>query len=358
MTRRRQHPGCGPLLHWYVIRELLFPSLLALAGLTALLLTKDLLKLSDLIINRGFGAGEVLQIALYKILPLATRTLPFAVLIGSLSGLGRLRADLEILAIEAVGIASERLVRPVLTFAVFMTAVGLVLSLLFTPWANHSLERAMQGMLQKNPGLTLQPGTVHQAGEVRIVAREVSARGTELRGVFLWLPDEQRAFLDGQTIFAESGVLEPRAGGHTQLVLSNGVTLQTAREKGGETRFSTFTLPLRKKTAVVRAKAKTIPPNQLPLSHLIARVTTPRSAPRPDAQASQAQAGQAQDEQDTQDEREELHRRFSYPVACLVFGLLAVPLSLLGARFSHAAGGVVGLLVRWCTTDYSSLEQV
>ena len=332
MIRRRPYTSFGSLLHWYVVSELFFPSLVVLAGLTALLLTKDLLKLSDLIINRGFDAGEVVHIALYKIIPLATRTLPFAVLIGSLIGLGRLRADLEILALEASGVASERLVRPAFTFAAFMTAAGLVLSLLFTPWALQSLEIAMQGMMQKNPGLTLQPGTVHQAGEVRIVAREVSARGTELRGVFLWLPDEERAFLDGQTIFAESGVLKPQAGGDTQLVLSNGVTLQAAREKGGETRFATFTMPLKKKTAA--AEVKTIPPDQLPLSRLIARATLPIQSPQSIA---------------------ELHRRFSYPVACLVFGLLAVPLALLGSRFSHAAGAVVGLLV---TVVYYGLLQL
>ena len=53
----------GQTLRWYIIRELIRPTLLALGGLTALVLTKDLLGFSDLVINRGFGTAVVATIA-------------------------------------------------------------------------------------------------------------------------------------------------------------------------------------------------------------------------------------------------------------------------------------------------------
>ena len=83
----------GPSLGFYIVAELFAPTLWALFGLTALVLTKDLLGFSDLVINRGLGLAAVGWIAFYELIPLLSRTLPFAVLVGTLVGLGRLRSD-------------------------------------------------------------------------------------------------------------------------------------------------------------------------------------------------------------------------------------------------------------------------
>ena len=129
----------GATLIRYVARELLFPVFFAFLGLTLLILTKDLLSFSDLVINRGFGIGAVSLIALYEIIPLAAHTLPFAVLVGSLIGLGRLKADNEIIAIEAAGVSGRKLIIPVLCLAALTTMTGLVLNLFAAPWASRSL---------------------------------------------------------------------------------------------------------------------------------------------------------------------------------------------------------------------------
>jgi lipopolysaccharide export LptBFGC system permease protein LptF len=152
----------GGILSSYVIQEVATPTILALAGLTILLLTKDLLSFSDFVINRGFGVSVVALISLYEMVPLAARTLPFAVLIGTLVGLSRLRADREILALEATGISSRRLVGPVLTFAAVMMSVGLLLSLFVAPWATQSLVTTLRHMASQNPGLSLRAGTVRE----------------------------------------------------------------------------------------------------------------------------------------------------------------------------------------------------
>ncbi|MGH7961500.1 MAG: LptF/LptG family permease, partial [Candidatus Binatia bacterium] len=203
MTESRRIGRFGATLTRYVARELVFPTALSLVGLTVLILTKDLLSFSDLVINRGFGAGAIALIAFYEIVPLIAQTLPFAVLIGALAGLGRLRADLEIVALEAAGVSSRRLIRPVLMFAAAMTIAGLLLALVAAPWATRSLETSLQQMVLANPGVVLRAGTVYEFGDVKVAAREVSARGDQLRGVLLWIPRL------GQTMFAEQGALEP-----------------------------------------------------------------------------------------------------------------------------------------------------
>ena len=130
----------GQPLGFYIIAELFAPTLWALFGLTALVLTKDVLGFSDLVINRGLGLAAVSWIAFYELVPLLSRTLPFAVLIGTLVGLGRLRSDRELLAIQAAGLAQRHLVLPILSFAALMTLFGLGFSLFTAPAALRSLE--------------------------------------------------------------------------------------------------------------------------------------------------------------------------------------------------------------------------
>ena len=79
------------------------PFLFALIGLTAVVLTRDLIVFSELIINRGVGTGQVALIAFYEAVPMTAQIFPFAVLIGSMVALGRFGADREILALESLG---------------------------------------------------------------------------------------------------------------------------------------------------------------------------------------------------------------------------------------------------------------
>ena len=326
----------GKTLSFYLATEFITPTLFSLFGLTTLVLTKDLLGFSDLVMNHGLGLAAVGWIAFYEIVPLLSRTLPFAVLVGTLVGLGRLRADCELLAVEAAGVARQRFVLPVLGFALIMSTIGLGFSLFAAPAAVRTLDATLRDMIQENPGISLRPGTVYQFGGSRMVAREISARGDTLRGVLLWISDTAQEYFAGQTLFAERGTLQPLTTGTARLVLYDGVILLSPQEGGGETRFQTFETILRESQHNLARTTQSLA--GLPLSDLVTRVQeTPRGA----AQAHRTQT--------------ELHRRFAAPLASVVFSLLAIPLAFMGQRFSRAAGGVLGLVL---TVVYYGLIQL
>ena len=326
-------PSCSPRqlgqpLGFYIVAELFAPTLWALFGLTALVLTKDLLGFSDLVINRGLGPAAVGWIAFYELIPLLSRTLPFAVLVGTLVGLGRLRSDRELLAIEAAGLARRHLVLPILGFATAMTLLGLGFSLLTAPAALRSLDDALRSMIQQNPGVALRPGSVHEFGDTRMVAREISARGDTLRGVLLWVSDTGQDYFAGQTLFAERGSIQPLAHGTARLALYDGVILLSPQEGGGETRFQIFETVIREPQSTEAWPVQ--PLTRLSLQALIDHVgETAGAGEGPEARRA----------------RTELHRRFAAPTAGLVFSLLALPLACLGPRFSRASGGVLGLVL-------------
>lgn len=319
----------GTTLRWYIIRELIRPTVIALAGLSALVLTKDMLGFSDLVINRGFGLSAVATIAFYELLPLLSQTLPFAVLVGALVGLGRLKSDFELLSMEAAGISGRRFIDPVCTYTAALMGIGLLLSLFAAPWATRSLTTTLQHMTTENPGLSLRSGTVYDFSKVRMMAREISARGNQLRGVLLWIPEP------GQVIFAERGELSPLNTTTTQLALYDGVMLPAPPQRNEETHFGTYYHTLQENPTPPRKEVEILA--GAPIAELRTIITT-ASEPRT---ALRAQV--------------EWQRRLAYPAATIAFGLLAVALVVVSHRFSRAAGGVSGLIA---TVVYYGLTQL
>ena len=326
----------GRTLSRYVAEELVFPILLAFGGLTGLLLAQDLVGLSDLIINRGSGASAVIQIIFHTFLPLATLTLPFAFLIGTLLGLGRLKADCEVLVIEAMGISGRTLIWPVSLIAIVMTIFAFLLTLEIAPYAARSRSQLFQQLVQDNPGVILRPGIVHEFGGSKIVVREISARGDQLRGVLLWMEEDGQTNLIGNTIFAEQATLTPQHNASATLTLLDGVALIPPQQGGGETRFNRFSTTLEGYAIAKDASEDRLA--RASLASLARLAADPGPSPRLALQA-----------------HTEFHRRFASPAACLVFGLLAVALVLQSRQLSRATSGIAGLFV---TIAYYGLVQL
>jgi len=127
------HRPLGWTLFGYIAREAVVPTLLALGGLSLAALTKSLLGLSDLLVNRGLSPEDTAAFVGFEIVVLAARILPFAVLLGALIALGRLAADKELLALESCGVSPGRLIGPVLAVGCLGTLGGLALSLQVVP---------------------------------------------------------------------------------------------------------------------------------------------------------------------------------------------------------------------------------
>jgi LPS export ABC transporter permease LptF/LPS export ABC transporter permease LptG len=319
-------------LYRYVAREALRPTFFGLLGLTAIVLTTNILGFSDLVINRGVGGVDVGKMIFYEAVPVAARIFPFAVLIGCLVALGRMGADREILVLEASGVAAARLVWPVVSFAGAMSIVALLLSVYATPWANASFDVALEQISRTKPWAQLRAGSVNEFGGWQLEAREVSAAGDELKGVLLWIPEV------GETIFARQGTLAASDDGAIEVTLLDGSLIPRPDEAVRLIRFQSATTILPESdTGLEREPWERLP--GLPLHELarMAREFEPIEA-EPYSQALL-----------------ELHRRFAYPAATLVFGFLAVPLFVTRGNYSRSGGGVIGLV---CTLAYYGLMQL
>jgi lipopolysaccharide export system permease protein len=332
-ARRRSPPPrlrrLGGTLSRSVLRELAFPTLFALLGVTLLVLAADLVAYSDLVINRGFSAADVGWIALYRCVPMLGRAIPFAVLVGTLVALGRMGADREILALEASGVSARALARPVLWFAALFTALGIAIALSASPWASRGLQGALKAMGTEGSGTPLRSGAVERFGEWRLVAQEVSPRGDELRGVVLWAPPL------GGTIFAEHASVSPEPGGGKRLLIEHGVVVADLSGDPTEVRFDRMQQVLESPAASNEAFGGWT------------------------ASASLADlAGAVRAHGDPIRSREALqewHQRFALPLASLAFAWLAVGLAIARRRPSRSSGAMIAIVA---TVAYYGLVQL
>ncbi len=338
---RRGIPAAGPrgdvrrplgrTLSGYLARELVAPTLTALLGLTTAVLAKDLLGYADLVVNRRLGAPAVAAIALYQLVPLLAWTLPFALLVGVLVALGRLAADREILALEAAGVSPARVAGPVLAVAAAVALAGLFLAQVGAPWAHRALTGSLEAMLRDHPGAVLRAGSVIDFGRHKLLAREVSPDGSELRGVLLFVPDL------GETLFADRADVSPAPGGDLALELHGGAMVRAPEAGAQYLRFDRFGTVLHQEES---------PLLDSPGERLASATAADLRATTLDPATPPTTARLA---------RAEAQRRVALPVAALVFGLLAAPLALGGRALSRSAGAVLGLGV---TVAYYGLVQL
>ncbi len=318
-------------LYRYVAVEALVPAAFGLFGLTAVVLTASLLELSDLVINRGVGPGVVARLLFFEGVPVASRMLPFAVLVGSLVAIGRLGADREVLALEALGLSASRLAGPVVAFAGVATVLALALSAFATPWASLRFDETLDDVSRSKPWASLRAGSVSRFGDWQLEARQVSAAGDRLGGVLLWVPDLS------ETVFARGGSLATTGDGGVEITLEEGSLLLEPNGRTGQLLFDRATTLLPDGGSGLERRERDRIPN-LPLPELIARARAVDVAAGAFPRAAL-----------------ELHRRFAYPLATLVFGVLAVPLCLVRGKLSRSTGGVMGLLA---TLSYYGLMQL
>lgn len=357
-SERRSRPALpGAKLSRYLVSEMWLPSLFATAAFGLVVLLTDLIGYADLIVNRGLAVDEVARLAALQLIPTLARTLPFAVLVGTLVGLGRLAADRELLALEASGFSPRQLAVPGLLFAFLATGASLYLSVFLSPDSQRQVRDRMVELTRARPGLSLRAGQASNLDGWRIEARKVDQEGTSLEGVLVYMPS-----LD-ETIFSQHGTIldarsrtapetaapdsaaapgasaasPPSADANAaptgpppasaepakRIVLEDGLILFNSEDRASLLRFERLETPL-----PASKPGKDVPVDlvaTLPFAELL------------------AVAGEEGDSARGRWYRGEAHRRVALGAATLPFGLLAMGLALGRRTLSRSTGTAMGI---------------
>src|ERR1700685_1349683 len=174
------------LLDKYIGREVASHSILGLAVFTFVFFVPQLVRLMDLVVRHSGGLGTVALLFLCSLAPVLAFTIPMAVLVGVLIGLGRLSADSEIVAIHASGISLRRLLVPIGFVALGCGLLTLVLTFWLIPLSWRTFGRLEQRIFSSQVPYAVQPRVFDERFRPFVLyVQDVEAGATEWRGVFL-----------------------------------------------------------------------------------------------------------------------------------------------------------------------------
>jgi lipopolysaccharide export system permease protein len=146
------------ILQKYFLLEYIGPLFLSLLVLTFVMILGNLVKIAELVINKGVDILSVLKLFFFLMPALLTYTLPVANLAAVLMSAGRFSNDNEILAIRVSGMNLIRFISPIIVMSMILSISLVILNDRIIPYAHFATRKTLVEVGIKNPAATLEPG--------------------------------------------------------------------------------------------------------------------------------------------------------------------------------------------------------
>lgn len=311
------------LLDRYILSELLSPFGLSLGVLCFVMLTKELLRLVELLVAKGVGLLAVIKVFAHLLPSFLVLTLPIAGLIASITAFGRLSYDKELVAMRAAGLSLFRLSRSVFLFAMLVFSLTLLLAQWGQPWSSLNLKKVALNLLRDQLVMALERGTFNEPIP-RLVIFVTDAQDPGVTpGIFI---SDERNVEDPRIIVAtQYQVLMEPSNNHVALRLQNGVIHSRPDQANQyqETSFENYDLKLS-----------------------LSQSGYATAEERPSYESIVARLDQSAWHDPTALRRLiEYYKDLAFPTAALIFCILGVPVGIVSKRSGRIGGFAVGVLI-------------
>jgi LPS export ABC transporter permease LptG/LPS export ABC transporter permease LptF len=315
------------ILDRYVIREVLPPFFLALLVFTFILQIPPVMEVAERLIAKGV-AWQTIGWIMLTLLPQALGiTIPMALLVGLLVGLGRLSGDRETVALQACGVSVYRLLVPVLAVAGLGWAATSWVMIEALPWANQSYRETVYTIVAARAENEVRPRVFFEDfPNLVLYVRDLPADGRGWQDVFLAdtrRPNEPEIFL------ARRGrMVVDRERRRVDMVLEGGSQHRISAatpEKYEVQRFETMTLGLDPDSVFPRTGVQR-GDNEMTIAELQAEID------------SRLEAGVSPHNQIMA-----IQKKFSIPLACVVFALVGLGLGVTSRKDGRQSSFVVAI---------------
>ncbi len=316
----------------YVIAEIFGPLAIGFLAYTFILMMQFLFRSAEMIIRRGVPAEQVGQLLLLTLPNIVVLTIPMSLLFAILVAIGRLASANELTAMRASGLSLFSLYRPILLVALALTVLNTGLMLYVLPWGNSNLQALQLDILTKSVSRQVEPRVFYEEWEGLVVyVFEIPPGSKRWKGVFV---AESLPSSVNQVTVAEWGEvrLEDREG-EKQFVLhlENAITHKVDFAAPDEYQISSH----RRLARVLEQPEERDPQRrvykslrELNLQELRQVLTEPDRHPMRYSLA-----------------KVEIHKKFSIPMACMVFALIGLPLGFGKLKAGRAGGFAMSIVV-------------
>ncbi|NJL99137.1 MAG: YjgP/YjgQ family permease [Synechococcaceae cyanobacterium SM2_3_2] len=312
----------------YLLKEMIRPFFIGVAGGTTLILGNQLFLYTDLLVKKGAPPMTILQILVLNMPAILVVTFPIAGLFATLLALGKMGSDSEIIALRAAGIPYRNLFVPVLLMGMLVSGISFGMNEYIVPQTNQKVRTLNHNLFVTQDAMLLNPREIIKVdNNLWFYIGEIDQESGLMRDVVL---------LDRKS---ETGTLR-----YPQVI-----TAQTARQEGQSWHLE---------GAVVRrydSDGRTYYEGQvgsMELNVVADLINLVRGEKVPQEQSSgelrerinQMEVAQAPPQELTRLETE-WHLKFAIPLASFFAVMVAAPLGLQAVRQTGRYGGVAVAII-------------
>jgi len=313
------------ILDRYLVRQVVPPMLLALLGLTFVVMMPPFLLNAEKLISKGVSWIIIARVLLTLVPQALCVTIPMALLYGILLGLGRLSGDREFVALQACGVGVFRIFRPIALVAVLASAATAYETIVALPDANQTFREITFNIIASGAESDIRPRVFFTSFPNRVLYVRDIRPATGWQDVFLadaTQPEHTTVFV------AKTGrLLIDREKRTVELVLENGTQHTTSRDHPDQYDGNVFA------STVIKVDPESIFPHAE-----IMKGDNEKTIAELRATAAEARAHN----QPANMQIYTIQQKFALPIACLVLALIGVALGASNAKEGKLAGFALG----------------
>ena len=319
----------------YILKETLPILLIGLLTFTVILLMDKILKLIELIVS-GVSLSQILMLLFFISPSFLIFTIPMAFLLGTLLSFGRLSGDSEITAFKASGVSLYQLFFPISILSISAYLLTTFLVFYGLPWGNQGFMATLYQIAQSKANIEIKERVFNDMFNGLVVyVDKVPLQGKKMEGILIY---DERDGENVHTIFAKEGFLvnNPETQEIVLRLLNGDIhRLESKTKVYQKLKFDTYDLriELGKTFAAWGARLKE---HEMSVDEIKEKIKKMKSFGL-----------------DTTSQEVELHKRYAIPFACIVFGLIGVPLGIQPRRSGRSYGFILSIFI--ILTYYISL---
>lgn len=315
------------ILSRYLLLEMMPPFFINLAFFSFIFLMKQILDITDMIVNHKVGLGSVALLLVYSLPYFLRYVVPMSVMMAVLLAMLRLSGDGEVMALKASGVSVYRLLTPVMTFSLMGTLITGWMTLYGLPFGADRFRSLLFDVAAANVSVGLKERTFNDNFEsVMLYVNRIDPQTRELRNIFI---EDRRQAGVSNAVVARSGRLvgDPEALVYYLRLFDGTINQVDMQHRTGHTvDFASYDIRLDFKAAVREGNLDQKRADEMSLADHAAHLQGAHSSDRHYRSVLM-----------------HYHRRFSIPLACMSMGLLALPLGVQSRHSKKAFGIGLGL---------------
>ena len=203
----------------YLLRQLLWPTLMAMAALIAVAVLTQTLSTLYIVVSHRQSLGVFAKVLLLGLPGTAVVVLPVALFTAALVSLNRLHTEQEIVVCFASGMSRWRVAAPALRIAAVAALATLLVNLFIAPWAARQMRTELFRVRTDLVASLIREGRFAEPSPGLTVYAQSADAGGALRNVFIH--QQEQGTRSTATFSARTGVIT-RQGERPVLVLRDG----------------------------------------------------------------------------------------------------------------------------------------